>query len=244
MYQNFIIPHLCETQHVSGDTPPIIRILKLHWQPLIFHTWKVVGRVAGRRCQAQCAWQRPSFFMNCTMIHEHQVYNTSRLLQYACACYGSLIAVHINACEWQYIPTKSIHAYKQSLASDTDFEARHMISIQHVSKLDTKWMTQSSQWVCHTYRQVTYEAQRHGVGVGNKGRTCVALMKPYHSYCKLDYWTNWNIDVWIRQTLRGTETTQSTMDRNVLKDLSTSNILKSEHAIQTQYRLLSVSPVN
>ena len=43
MYQNFIIPYLYEDQHVSGDTPPIIRSLKLHWQPLVFHTWKVVG---------------------------------------------------------------------------------------------------------------------------------------------------------------------------------------------------------
>jgi len=33
MYQNFIIPYLYEAQHVSGDTPPIIRSLKLHWQP-------------------------------------------------------------------------------------------------------------------------------------------------------------------------------------------------------------------
>ena len=48
----FIIPYLYEAQHVSGDTPPIIRSLKLHWQPLVFHTWKVVGRVVGRRCQA------------------------------------------------------------------------------------------------------------------------------------------------------------------------------------------------
>ena len=47
MYQNFIIPYLYEAQHVSGDTPPIIRSLKLHWQPLVFHTWKVVGRVVG-----------------------------------------------------------------------------------------------------------------------------------------------------------------------------------------------------
>jgi len=53
MYQNFIIPYLYEAQHVSGDTPPIIRSLKLHWQPLVFHTWKVVVRVVGRRCQAQ-----------------------------------------------------------------------------------------------------------------------------------------------------------------------------------------------
>jgi hypothetical protein len=52
MYQNFIIPYLYEAQHVSGTTPPIIRSLKLHWQPLVFHTWKVVGRVDGR-CQAE-----------------------------------------------------------------------------------------------------------------------------------------------------------------------------------------------
>jgi hypothetical protein len=50
MYQNFIITCLYEVQHVSGDTPFIIRSLKLHWQPLVFHTWKVVGRF-----QAQCA---------------------------------------------------------------------------------------------------------------------------------------------------------------------------------------------
>jgi len=52
MYQNFIISYLCEARHVSGDTPPIIRSLKLHWQPLVFHTWKVVGRVVGGHCQA------------------------------------------------------------------------------------------------------------------------------------------------------------------------------------------------
>ena len=32
IYQNFIIPCLYESQHVSDDTPPIIRSLKLHWQ--------------------------------------------------------------------------------------------------------------------------------------------------------------------------------------------------------------------
>ena len=42
MYQNSIIPYLYEAQHVSGDTPPIIRSLKLHWQPLVFHAWKDV----------------------------------------------------------------------------------------------------------------------------------------------------------------------------------------------------------
>ena len=36
---------LNEAQHVSGDTPPIIRCLKLHTQPLVLRKWKVVGRV-------------------------------------------------------------------------------------------------------------------------------------------------------------------------------------------------------
>jgi len=33
---------LNKAQQVSGDTPPIIRSLKLHKQPLVLHTWKVV----------------------------------------------------------------------------------------------------------------------------------------------------------------------------------------------------------
>jgi hypothetical protein len=45
----FIIPCLYEARHVSGNTPPIIRSLKLYWQPLVSHTWKVVGHVAGRQ---------------------------------------------------------------------------------------------------------------------------------------------------------------------------------------------------
>jgi hypothetical protein len=54
MDQTFI-PYLYEAQHVSGDKPPIIRSLKLRWQSLVFHTWKVVERVVAGRCQAHCA---------------------------------------------------------------------------------------------------------------------------------------------------------------------------------------------
>jgi len=54
MYQNFIILYLYEAQRVSGDTPPIIRSLKLYWQPLVFHTREVARRVDGGCCQAQC----------------------------------------------------------------------------------------------------------------------------------------------------------------------------------------------
>jgi len=59
MYQNFIILYLSEAQHASDETLPIIRSLKLPWRPLVFHTWKVVGRVVGGHCEAHCAWQRP-----------------------------------------------------------------------------------------------------------------------------------------------------------------------------------------
>jgi len=33
---------LNQAQHVSGETPPIIRSIKLHKQPLVMRTWKVV----------------------------------------------------------------------------------------------------------------------------------------------------------------------------------------------------------
>jgi len=59
VYQNCIIPYLYEAQHVSGDTPPIIRSLKLHWQPLVFHKWKVVRRVVGGRCPRVAGGQGP-----------------------------------------------------------------------------------------------------------------------------------------------------------------------------------------
>jgi hypothetical protein len=51
VYQNFIIPYLYEAQYVPGDTPPIIRSLKLYKQPLVLHTWKVVGHAVVGRCQ-------------------------------------------------------------------------------------------------------------------------------------------------------------------------------------------------
>ena len=70
MYQNFIIPYLYEAQHVSGDTLPTIRSLKLHWQPLVFHMWKVDRRVVAGHWKVdecvvggQCpATTRPSTF--------------------------------------------------------------------------------------------------------------------------------------------------------------------------------------
>jgi len=52
MYQNFIIPHLYEAQYVSDETPPIIRSLKLHWQPLVFHRREVVWT---------CSWQPSTY---------------------------------------------------------------------------------------------------------------------------------------------------------------------------------------
>jgi len=42
---------LNEAQHVSGDTPSVIRSLKPHKQPLVLHRWKAVGRAVVGRCQ-------------------------------------------------------------------------------------------------------------------------------------------------------------------------------------------------
>ena len=56
---NFIIPYLYEAEHVSGDTLPIIRSLKLHWQPLVFHTWKVVWT---------CSWWNLQRMKNQTLL--------------------------------------------------------------------------------------------------------------------------------------------------------------------------------
>jgi len=48
----YIYIYIYEAQHVSGDTPPIIRSLRLHYQPLVLNTWRVVGRVVAGRRQA------------------------------------------------------------------------------------------------------------------------------------------------------------------------------------------------
>ena len=62
MYQNFIIRYLYEAQHVSGDTPPIIRSLKLHWQPLVFHTWKVVWKCSWWTLSSNYTSKQPSTY--------------------------------------------------------------------------------------------------------------------------------------------------------------------------------------
>jgi len=74
---------LNEAQHVSGDTPPFIRSLKLHKQPLDLHTWKVVGRAVVGRCQV--AYTLPD---NVQQQHGRQP-STYANLEAACAVLGS-----------------------------------------------------------------------------------------------------------------------------------------------------------
>jgi hypothetical protein len=51
-YVKLLLPLILnEAQHVSGDTQPIIRSLKLHNQPLVLYKWKVVGRAVVELCQ-------------------------------------------------------------------------------------------------------------------------------------------------------------------------------------------------
>ena len=52
-YIKILFHILYEAQHISGDTPPIIRSLKLHWQPLVLHAWKVVGPAVAGGCQVE-----------------------------------------------------------------------------------------------------------------------------------------------------------------------------------------------
>jgi len=52
VYKN-LISYLYEAQQVSGDTPAIIRSLKLPLQLLVLHAWGVVGRVVAGHCQAE-----------------------------------------------------------------------------------------------------------------------------------------------------------------------------------------------
>ena len=55
----FITPYLYEAQHVSGNTPPFIRSLKLHWQPLVCVRGRLLDVVVARRPQ------RPTTFHAC-----------------------------------------------------------------------------------------------------------------------------------------------------------------------------------
>jgi hypothetical protein len=80
MYQNFIIPYSYEVQHASGDGPPVIRSLKLHWQLLVFHTRKVDGRVADV--------VRDGVPDNVHQLHVHQL-STYEKLEAASAVLGS-----------------------------------------------------------------------------------------------------------------------------------------------------------
>ena len=50
-YFIFVWSSTCFGRHIAHD-----RGLELHWQPLVFHTWRVVGRVVGGRSQAHAVF--------------------------------------------------------------------------------------------------------------------------------------------------------------------------------------------
>jgi len=53
-YSIFIWSSTCFGRYTAHHQEP-----KTALAALVFHTWKIVGCVVGRRCQAHCAWQRP-----------------------------------------------------------------------------------------------------------------------------------------------------------------------------------------
>jgi hypothetical protein len=61
---NILLFYIYMKLNMFRETPPIIRSLKMHWQPLVFHTWKVVGRVDGglwqtRHVQQPFTYKKP-----------------------------------------------------------------------------------------------------------------------------------------------------------------------------------------
>jgi hypothetical protein len=107
MYQNFIIPYLYVAQHVSADTPPIIRSLKLHWQTLVFHTWKVGGR-----CQARLTTSTIHTSSNLPRIKSRGCQSSFRLLilghvspetRWATYKYGIIKFLYIVASCWIFL---------------------------------------------------------------------------------------------------------------------------------------------
>jgi len=114
MYQNFIIPYLYESQHVLGDTPPIIRSLKLHWQPLVFqrpttfHVWKtrgyqcrfrllMMGGVSPKTCWAsyKCGIINFSF---CCILLDFSLWIEHILIKGYCNIFCCLSTCHFAVC--------------------------------------------------------------------------------------------------------------------------------------------------
>jgi hypothetical protein len=112
VYQNFI-SYLYEAQRVSGDTPPIVRSLKLHTQPLVLHTWRVVGHVF-----AGC-WQRPATtYRYCYLPPSRQVAVTVWKMPAAIAAGSSNGVKNARCCRyrcmcswwWLEVPLKTCRA--------------------------------------------------------------------------------------------------------------------------------------
>jgi len=104
----FYHSYFYESQHVSGDTPPIIRGLKLHWQPLVFYTWKVVGRVVGGLCQAHTERDNGYHFLDPYVIFWQPL--VFHMWKVAGRVVGGL-------CQAQYVPDNVHHSEKPEAAS-------------------------------------------------------------------------------------------------------------------------------
>jgi hypothetical protein len=117
----FIIPYLYEARHVSGDTPPIIQSLKLHWQPLVFHTWKVVGHEDSARCQAQYVQQCIKIFIIPYLYEaQHVSGDTPPIIRSLKPHWQPLIfhmqkvVGHVDGgCQAQYVPDNVHHLHVQ-----------------------------------------------------------------------------------------------------------------------------------
>jgi len=128
----FIIPYLYKARHVSGDTPPIIQSLKLHWQPLIFHTWKVVGHVDGERCQAQYVQQCIKIFIIPYLYEARHVSGNTPPIIRSLKLHWQPLVFHMRKvvgcvdgghCQAQYVPDNIHHLHVQQRFTNEKPEA-------------------------------------------------------------------------------------------------------------------------
>jgi len=100
-FHKFITWHLCVAQRVSAVSPPIIRSIELHWEPLVLPLersgWSVVGRgLAGYVFQAS---PRPSSgAYSCTgslwFYHWREAAGALLVVVWQVTCFGRLPARH------------------------------------------------------------------------------------------------------------------------------------------------------
>jgi hypothetical protein len=102
VYQNFIIPYLNGAQYVSGDTPPIIRSLKLQKQHLVLH-----NTVEG--CRTCSCWTL-SYILYIVYVYNIYLYTLYTLYMYIYNIYN----IYAYICTYIHTYIYILYIYKSN----------------------------------------------------------------------------------------------------------------------------------